>query len=64
MADFLQLCFSVVIVAICIVIAIGLVYLIIGISPIILLLLVIGAIIYAIWKIIQKILKSFKNKVL
>lgn len=54
MADFLQLCLGVVIAAICIVIAIGLVYLIIGISPIILLLLVIGAIIYAIWKIIQK----------
>lgn len=54
MADFLQLCLGVIIAAICIVIAIGLVYLIIGISPIILLLLVIGAIIYAIWKIIQK----------
>ena len=59
MVDFLQQCFSVVITAVCIVIAIGLVYLIIGISPLILLLLVIGAIIYAIWKIIQKILKSF-----
>lgn len=56
MEDFLEACFSLVVIAVGIVVAIGLVYLLIGISPLILLLVVIGAVVYVIWKIIKNII--------
>lgn len=56
MEDFLEACFSLVVIAFGIVVAIGLVYLLIGISPLILLLVVIGGILYVVWKIIKKLL--------
>ena len=56
MKDFLEACFGIVVLAVGIVVAIGLVYLLIGISPLILLLVVIGAVIYGVWKIIKELL--------
>ena len=56
MEDFLEACFSLVVIAVGIVVAIGLVYFLIGISPLILLLVVIGAVVYVIWKIIKNII--------
>lgn len=53
MEDFLEACFSLVVIAVGIVVAIGLVYYLIGISPLILLLVVIGAVIYGVWKTIK-----------
>ena len=56
MEDFLEACFSLVVIAVGIVVAIGLVYFLIGISPLILLLVVIGAVIYGVWKIIKELI--------
>lgn len=56
MGDFLEACFGLVVAAVGIVVAIGLVYLLIGISPLILLLVVIGAVVYVIWKTIKNII--------
>lgn len=60
MEDFLEACFSLVVIAVGIVVAIGLVYFLIGISPLILLLVVIGAVIYGVWKTIKKLLTTNK----
>lgn len=60
MEDFLEACFSLVVIAVGIVVAIGLVYFIIGISPLILLLVVIGAVVYGVWKTIKKLLTTNK----
>ena len=60
MGDFLEACFGLVVAAVGIVVAIGLVYLLIGISPLILLLVVIGAVIYGVWKTIKKLLTTNK----
>lgn len=56
MEDFLEACFGLVVIAFGIVVAIGLVYFLIGISPLILLLVVIGGILYVVWEIIKSLL--------
>lgn len=56
MGDFLEACFSLVLIVFGIVALIGLGYFIIGISPLILLLVVIGGILYVVWEIIKKLL--------
>ena len=63
MEDFLEACFSLVVIAVGIVVAIGLVYFLIGISPLILLLVVIGGILYVVWEIIKKLLNLKKTKI-
>lgn len=55
MEDFLEAFFGIVVIAVGIIVAIGLVYFLIGISPLILLLVVIGAVIYGVWKTIKEL---------
>lgn len=55
MKDLLEFCFIVVVSALGIALFIGLVHFVIGISPLIFVLMIFGAVIYAVWKIIEKI---------
>ena len=56
MEDFLEACFGLVLIVFVIVAIIALGYFIVGISPLILLLVVIGGILYLVWEIIKKLI--------